>query len=233
MSANRFLELLPFYVNGTSSAEERDWVELYLREHPQASAQLDWHRDLQKNVRESMPEVDPTVGLDRALALISAEKTAPGRFESKRADDTARWRATTASSQRRSDSLSVRLRRWLTNANLLPVLGAACAVVVAQGVVIGTMFGQHAPAPVEYRSMGPSASASGPLVRVNFKPDSRESELRLLLVEIGGTLAGGPGQLGDWYVSIPPDSRERALATLRSHPLVEAAELVDRIPPKQ
>jgi hypothetical protein len=115
---------------------------------------------------------------------------------------------------------------------LLPALGAACAVVVAQGVVIGTMFGQHAPAPVEYRSTGPSAGASGPPVRVNFKPDARKSELRLLLVEIGGTLAGGPGQLGDWDVSIPPDIRERALATLRSHRLVEAAELVDRIPPK-
>ena len=69
-------------------------------------------------------------------------------------------------------------------------------------------------------------------MRVNFKPDARKSELRLLLVEIGGTLAGGPGQLGDWDVSIPPDIRERALATLRSHRLVEAAELVDRIPPK-
>ena len=43
----------------------------------------------------------------------------------------------------------------------------------------------------------------GPYLKVNFKADAREADIRMLLVEVNGSLAGGPGQLGDWYVRIP------------------------------
>ena len=47
MSTDRFDELLPWYVNGTLSDEDRAWVERHLAEHPDARAELDWYQSLQ------------------------------------------------------------------------------------------------------------------------------------------------------------------------------------------
>ena len=63
-----------------------------------------------------------------------------------------------------------------------------------------------------------SSYSKGPLVKVNFAPDAKESDIRLLLVSVQGTLAGGPGQLGDYYVRVP--AGKEALEEIR--PVLES-----------
>src|ERR1700716_964077 len=73
----RFDELLPFYVNGTLSADDRSWVESYLSEHPVARAELQWYESLQTKLREDVPAVSSEVGMERALRRIRTEGPAP------------------------------------------------------------------------------------------------------------------------------------------------------------
>jgi anti-sigma factor RsiW len=73
----RFDELLPFYVNGTLSDADRSWVDSYLREHPQAGAELNWCQNVQTRLREDLPPVSSEVGLERALRRIRSEGPAP------------------------------------------------------------------------------------------------------------------------------------------------------------
>ena len=61
--------------------------------------------------------------------------------------------------------------------------------------------------------------------RLKQKADAREADLRMLLVAIDGSLAGGPGPLGDWYVRIP----EACIASAADK--VKASAIVDGVAP--
>jgi len=52
------------------------------------------------------------------------------------------------------------------------------------------------------------------------------------LVEVEGSLAGGPGQLGDWYVRIPEGRIAAATDALKASPIVDGVARVDALPPR-
>jgi hypothetical protein len=52
----------------------------------------------------------------------------------------------------------------------------------------------------------------------------------MLLVEINGSLAGGPGQLGDWYVRIPEARITAAASAVKASPIVDGVARVDALP---
>ncbi|TMH12808.1 MAG: hypothetical protein E6H65_05385 [Betaproteobacteria bacterium] len=126
----RFDELLPFYVNGSLSDDDRAWVDGYLREHPAAAAELNWYQSLQTQLREDVPAVSSEVGLERALKRIRTEGPAPQR--SRRAA---------------GPSLVDRISDWLAAVLPQPVLrpafAGAVAVVALQAVVIVHLMGQR------------------------------------------------------------------------------------------
>jgi anti-sigma factor RsiW len=204
MSNERFAELLPWYVNGSIDATDRAWVDRYLSEHPDARAELSWYQSLQTRIRESVPAVPATIGLSKAMNLIRGDK--PTFVE-------------------RISALfgGVALRPALTYALL--------AVVVVQGGFMASMFNQ-AREDGQVRAAHPQTVDEGPLLKVNFAPDAKESDIRLLLVSVQGTLTGGPGQLGDYYVRVPAGKEEQALAKLKGKPIVQAIELAPGIPPR-
>ncbi|HEX4585163.1 MAG TPA: hypothetical protein VH183_10055 [Burkholderiaceae bacterium] len=207
----RFDELLAWYVNGTLGAEDRGWVERYAAEHPEARAQIDWCRGLQAQIRSSSPQIAPTLGLDRVLERIHGQR--PTMFE--------------------------RMRGWLGAIAPGPVgalarpIGAAAAlvIIVAQGGIIYRMR-QDGSAQDEQllRAMKATRVDQGPLLRVNFSPDAKEVDIRMLLVAVQATLAGGPGQLGDYYVRVPAGRESAAADRLRGQPIVRAVELVPGLP---
>lgn len=217
-TTNRFDELLPFYVNGTLAEADREWVDAHLREHPQAAAELDSCRTLQARIRAEVPAVSSEVGLERAIGRIRREGPAP---------QLARRAA--------APSLSERLGAWFSTLvpqpMLKPAFAAALAVVAVQGVVIVQMAGDDESSLM--RSPAPSALLEqGPYLKVNFKADARESDIRLLLVEVQGSLAGGPGQLGDYYVRIPAAQADALADKLKASAIVDAVAVVDALPPR-
>jgi hypothetical protein len=203
----RFDELLPFYVNGTLPETDRNWVEAYLREHPKSAAELKWYESLQSRLREDVPAVSSEVGMERAMKRIRGE----------RVQKTAARPAPSAS------TWGERAREWLAallpQPVLRPVLAGALVVVVAQAVVIANLA---------------TESDDSSEIRATTLPlTAREADIRFLLVEVNGSLAGGPGQLGDWYVRIPQAQLDAVTAKLKASGIVEAVAPVDALPIRQ
>jgi hypothetical protein len=206
---HRFEELAPWYVNGTIARADRRWVDEFVLTHRAAATFLKWEAALQMRVREAAPAPAPDAGFERLRARIRAER-APARAV-----------------------LNERLREaWLGLTRRPGFALAALATVTLQTGVIGALVVAQRDAAPEYalsRSLTPTASAPA-LLRVSFKSDVTEANLRMLLVEIGGTIVGGPGQLGAYLVQVPPAQFAQAAATLEASPWVMAAEVVPPAP---
>ena len=214
----RFDELLPFYVNGSLSDTDRSWVDDYLREHPSAHAELHWYESLQSRLREDVPAVSSEIGMELALRRIRAESPASQR----------------APEPDKSPGLMGRLRDWfaplVSQAILRPAFAGALAIVALQGAVITTLMLDRDESS-ELRALKASGVVEkGPYLKVNFKSDAREADIRMLLVEVRGSLAAGPGQLGDYYVRVP-DEQVAALADkVAASSIVDAVAVVDALP---
>jgi hypothetical protein len=215
---SRFDELLPFYANETLDADDRAWVDAYLREHPKSAAELQWYRTLQETMQRDAPAVSAEIGLDKVMARIRAER-APAR----------------AAVQPAAPSFVERLRNFFASITpqpmLKPALAGALAVVVVQGIVIANLATKDEGS--EIRATRPTVVDPGPFLKVNFKADAREADIRMLLVEVNGSLAGGPGQLGDWYVRIPEARIAAAAATVKASPIVDGVARVDALPERR
>jgi hypothetical protein len=213
----RFDELLPFYVNGTLDDNDRTWVDQYLREHPKSAAELQWYRTLQDTMQRDTPAVSAEVGFDKVMARIRGER-APAR-----------------SAARQAPGFGERLREFFASITpqplLKPALAGALAVVVVQGIVIANLASTDES--TEIRAVKPTVVDPGPFLKVNFKADAREADIRMLLVEINGSLAGGPGQLGDWYVRIPEARITAAADTVKASPIVDGVARVDALPERR
>jgi hypothetical protein len=215
----RFDELLPFYANGTLSPVDREWVESYLREHPSARAELQWYESLQTQLREDVPAVSSEVGLERAMRRIRDENPASKSTERAVGSGTLQ-----------------RVRTWLGSLVPQPVLkpafGVALALVVIQAGVIATLMSGH-DQDSEIRSIRGSVVEKGPYLKVNFKADAREADIRMLLVEVHGSLAAGPGQLGDYYVRVPQEDKLAGVSeALAASKIVDSVAVVDALPPR-
>jgi hypothetical protein len=205
MSNQRFAELLPWYVNGSIDAADRAWVDSYLRDHPEARAELAWFESLQTRIKETIPAVPATIGLARAMHLIRGDRP----------------------------TVAERISAFFGGLGMRPAMALSLlAIIVVQGGVIANMMSQAREDAVEMRAMRAQNVEEGPLVKVNFTPDARESDIRMLLVSVQGTLAGGPGQLGDYYVRVPAGKEAQAAAKLKDTPIVQAVELAPGIPPR-
>ncbi len=202
----RFEELLPWYVNGTLGDEDRAWVEDYLARNPQARTEVEWHQSLRERMLETSPAVPVTIGLAKTMQLIRGDQPT--------------W--------------AERISAFFAGFGMRPATAlAALAIVAVQGGVIFNLLGDAREDAAEIRSLRAVQTDEGPLLKLNFAPDAKEADIRLLLVEVGGHLVGGPGQLGDYYVRVAPGAEAQTLALLQGRPIVQAASLAPGLPPRE
>ena len=214
----RFDEMLPWYVNGTLDADGRSWLEQTLEKHPELGDETKWMESLQKRMREAAPEVSAELGFDRLMARIRHEReTTP---------------APRAASSAVQSWMSV-VREVFERLRITPAMATAAAVVLVQFGVIGALLNQQGELESEFerfRSVTGGEIVTGPALEVVFKSDAMERDIREALVRVGGTLAGGPGQLGVYLVYVPAEEIEQAGAALRENPIVELVTVSERAP---
>ena len=202
----RFEELLPWYANGTLGDEDRAFVDTYLEQHPEARSELEWYRSLQKRVQENAPAVPATIGLARAMRLIQGDRP----------------------------TFAERIGAFFGNFGMRPSYAmAALAVVAVQGGVILNLLGDVQDNADEIRALRSVRVEEAPMLKISFAPDAKEADIRLLMVQIQGELAGGPGQLGDYYLRVPAGSEAAALASVQGATFVQAASLAPGVPPRE
>ena len=203
---DRFEELLPWYVNGSLGADDRAFVEAYLEQHPEARGELDWYKSLQRRVQENAPAVPATIGLAKAMRLIQGDRP----------------------------TFSERVSAFFGNLGMRPAYAlAGLAVVAIQSGVILQMMGQAHDNAEEIRALNAKRVDEGPMLKISFSPDAKETDIRMLVMQVRGELAGGPGQLGDYYLRVPAGSEAQALKQVQAAPIVQAAALAPGVPPRE
>ena len=228
----QFLELLPWYANGTLSDAERARVEAVLSSDARAATELAWLQQLQQRVQASfddVPEVSDEIGLERTMRRIRADAAA----EQASVERAAAARQTGAGAPTRqaprAASLTEGIRNWLEGWRLSPAFAVAALVVVVQSGVIFKLSTDDKEYE-QFRAIRGTAAPSGQLFRVAFKPEAKETDIRLLLVAVQGNIESGPGQLGDYYVRVPADSALDAGAKMKSAAVVDSVLTVDAVP---
>jgi hypothetical protein len=197
----RFDELVLWYVNGTLDEESKDWVERYLRDHPDARHELSWHHELRGVLDIRHMKIPGDVGLYRLLEQVNAEE------------------------EKSRNTLFERIRSLFAGMNTRPAFAVAVVVVVAQAIALGFLVQELRDQ--EQLISGYSATRAAanhpnmPALQVTFKSLATEREIRLLLIQIQGRMIDGPRQLGDYTVSVPEERLKEAKSTLEKSDIVE------------
>lgn len=185
--------LLPWFVNGTLSAEARRRVAAHLEACARCREEEQLLRALEAAVLEE-PSPTPSPALLRDT-LARLPQRAPG------------WRD--------------RFAAWLAPPTRLRRAAAvAGAVLVLQTVVIGGFLGGWlSPATYEPLSVSPTAQGSGPRLVVAFQEGVSERTMRETLQEFQATIVAGPSPLGFYTVELPSEEavrEEQRLAEIRA-----------------
>ena len=153
---------------------------------------------------------------DRGLAQVMQRIRAEAKSASK------------AAARRDRENTLNRFREWF---RWSPALALACGLVAVQFGVIVHLYGLRGGEESEYSGVRTMIGRhSEAFVRVAFKPDATENDLRTLVRGIGAEIVAGPTQLGDYYLVVPATGAEAALKTLQSNASVESAEVVRALP---
>ena len=216
----QFDELSRKAAAGTLTAAEREWLEAHLREHPQKRAQLEWDEAFSAKLEQKIAAMPALPGWERTERALQAEQAAsdPGR--------TARAIKPAAV---RSPGILDRVSDWLASSLGFAINAQAIAValVLVQAGVIGALAWQYERDYSEIRAGTQDQTPRGPLLRVSFREDVRESELRRALADIGAEIVGGPGQIGVYLVRVKDGDLRAAAQRLRASGFTELVEIVE------
>jgi hypothetical protein len=205
--------------SGALSADERAALDEMLRQHPERRFDLEWDAALRARLEEKIAAMPALPGWTRTEQLLLAEQASGERAQA----------AQTAGRVARKPGLLDRVSEWMASSFGLAVNAQAVAVVLvlAQAGVIGLLAWQYSP-PDEgaMRTATPDARPRGPLLRVSFRSDVREGDLRRALAAVGGEIVGGPGQLGVYLVRIKEGSLDVAARQLGATGTTELVEVV-------
>jgi len=208
--------LLPWLANETLEPPEIESVAAHLEECDACSRELERCRALLELSRpdESVAPAAHPAQIERLLARDDAEGDAFDREPSLPFP--------------RADHPPDERRRWPRAAIWL--VAAQLAALAVLGGWVGTRSGQNA-RPASFRTLSDPAPAVGEIrLRVVFDPETPESALRQLLLDVGAEIVAGPSPLGVYSIRLRRGEGEEpprwVLESLRGRPEVMFAELV-------
>jgi hypothetical protein len=222
----QFTEWLPWYVNGTLNAKDRAAMDAYLAKSPLARDEVQYYERLAATMKRRAENIPADIGLAQTLQRIKVSPKAEA------APPTARRAKPNAPDTDEQNWF----QRLLSGGWMKPALGCAAAVIVAQGVLLvqqrdEAIVYRGKPSITDVKTSGVKAEAA--YLRVVFKPNATEGELRLLLASTNAWIAGGPGQSGEYYLRFTPDQIQGAMDALKASGLVSEAAPASQLPEMQ
>ena len=179
--------LLPWYVTGNISDDDRARVDSYLADHPEIGRQLELARE----------EMDETVALNESLGTMPAGALDSLLDQIEKTDGPAIERA-----QRPGLLESLKGLLAIFDTPALQLAGAAAAIViVAQAVVIGNLLRDEGPA-YETASGPTEMVQAGSRLLMAFSDDATAAQITQLLEDIDGTIVSGPKAGGLFEVRV-------------------------------
>ncbi len=203
----RLAELSRKAATGTLTEAERAWLAAHLRDHPAERAELEWDRQFSTTLSEKVAAMPLMPGWERTareLRAGPARERAPGVLD--------------------------RLSDWLAATLGVPLnaQAIAAALVLVQAGVIGVLAWQSQGVDDSaVRAAAPDSAPRGPLLRVSFRPELREADLRRALTDAGAEIVGGPGQIGIYLLRVQAGDLAAAAQRLRASGTTELVETIE------
>lgn len=207
---SRFDDLSRKAATGTLDGAEREWLDQYLQEHPERRADLEWDAAFSARLGDKVDQMPLRPGWERTERALRALRTEEA-------------------AARQGPGVLDRLSEWIASTFSLGVnmQAVAVALVLVQAGAIGMLAWQAGDAQDSLvRAGSQDPTPRGPLLRVTFRPDLQEAELRRALAAVGGEIVGGPGQIGVYLVRIKEGDLAGAAQRLRAGGSTELVEVV-------
>lgn len=185
--------LLPWYLNGSLSAEEQAMVERALASDPALQAELASLELMRETVRESSDSVAvPASDFDLVMQRIDGVEEAPVHAPAAREPIGSRWLD------------SVRALFAMPGLRFAAV-AAALVIMLQSAAIVGLMV--EAPdqgAGYQTATSGEPAGAvaAGPRLLLMFQAEASLAEVAGLLGEVGARIVDGPSQEGAYIVEL-------------------------------
>jgi hypothetical protein len=211
LTMQQFLDVLPFYVNGSTNAAQQAQIKHKLAGSSEARAALAWHEALAEKVIGDVESVRADVGWAQLRSKVRATRRAH-----QPAQVLALW----------SRIESYLPHRWLSAPALSGVCAVLLAVVVGQGLLLTGADAERGYSDVRSMQSGdtgtPAEAAANKYVKINFKDKITERDMRLMLVRAGAKIVSGPGQLGDYVVAVPSAELDLSMKQFKDSLLTES-----------
>lgn len=205
-----FAEIARKAAAGTLSPAERDWLEAHLREFPAKRAEIEWDQAFSAQLAAKIASMPAMPGWERTAQALRSQQLQP-----------------TQAAVRAAPGILDRLAEWIrsTLGVGMNMQAIAVALVLAQAGALGMLVWHYRDtADSEFRAGTGSNVPRGPLLRVSFKPDIRETDLRKALADVGAEIVGGPGQMGIYLLRIKDGDLNAAAERLRGTGTTELVE---------
>ena len=113
-----------------------------------------------------------------------------------------------------------------------PMFAAMAVVLLTQFAIIASIWPNHSLPEnyADFRSHQGPVNTEHPFLRVSFKPEATEYDMRMLLREITAEIVAGPSQLGEYYLLVPEGEVASVRDRLMSNMQIERVDLVDQLP---
>jgi anti-sigma factor RsiW len=191
----RFEEHISLYLNGSLQAEERAFVEQYLREHPEAQREHLYWSELRAALGEAANEAAPDIGLAKLeRRMRAAAPAAPA-------------------------SVAQRVAHWLRAIATPQAFAFASLLVLVQAVALFSLLSERdGMAPddvVATRSLGKRPQPAA-IVSVKFTANTSMDVVTKLLSELDARIIEGPIESGRYVIALRPAAKDGALAKFKA-----------------
>jgi len=212
------LELLPWYINGRLSAEDRAKVNHHLQHCVQCTAELNVHQHIQAAITAPVTvEIAPQPSFNKLWDKITAAEDA--ELSGKDNDQ--------SSFKSLLQDFIPDTREWLRRHWMPIVISAQAAAIIA---LISLLVFQHQPSSdgnAAYRTVTSSTTANGVVIHVVFDDAIRLADIKDILLRSNLQVSSGPTAAGVY--SLTPVNAETntqlTVKTLRDDPRVRFAEI--------
>jgi hypothetical protein len=206
---DKTMNQLAAYIAGTLNESSRRDIEARLSSDDQLRSQFEYLQLIAQGVRDYVPTPPRDVGIEKTLQRI-------------------RQQAATSASPPLGDRLRGLIPDWLRTPRALAL--ASVAVIATQFALIGHLVLDRDRDYSDIRAGTTRPAPPGPFIKVSFRTDTTEKDLRFLVVGLGATIVGGPTQLGDYYLFLEPGKTDWAAQQLRQSQFVDAVTVIAALP---
>jgi hypothetical protein len=206
---DKTMNQLAAYIAGTLDESSQRDIEARLSSDDQLRSQFEYLQLIAQGVRDYVPTPPRDVGIEKTLQRI-------------------RRQAATQARPPLSDRLHGLIPDWLRTPRALAF--ASVAVIATQFAFIGHLVLDRDADYSNVRAGATRPAPPGPFIKVSFRTEAAEKDLRFLVVGLGATIVGGPTQLGDYYLFLEPGKTDWAAQQLRRSQFVDAVTVIAALP---